>query len=823
VQPHNIPDSLRSSRRWLNWRWEASGGKVPKRAANPQQSASSTDPSTWAAFDDALATYQRPDHDLDGIGIALDGSGLVGIDLDNCRDLASGDIAEPAWEIVRELDTYAEVSPSGTGIRLFAEGSLDGLTGRKGGYGGIEVEIYDSGRYLTVTGHHIPCTPPSVNARQGEIESVHGRVLGSAEPPEPLQPSSPPNPLLPHDAALLELARNAKNGAKFRRLFDDGDISGHTHPNTVTPDHSRADSALARMLNFWTGNDYARTSGLFEQSALMREKWNSPRGSSTYGANTVARAWSEETYEPPSNPGTQEPLGSIGGIDGELSDREWPARKPLPSGRQPAPSLPPDMIPPALRDWIADAADRIELAAEMIAAALLIALATLLGARFGIKPKQHDDWLVVANLWGAIIAPPGSMKTAAVQEGLRHLARLEAEAKEAYEADLAEASVRVESLEAQISSRKKELAKPSLTRDERTEVEQDLIALREKLDASRPVRKRYYTQDATPERLLELEAETGNGIGVFRDELSGLFASFEKLGREGERQMYLEGWNGTDSYSSDRKVARSTHVDRHCLSVFGTLQPGVAETYVIGALEHGRGDDGLLQRLQMLVWPETSAEWKGVDRHPDQAARDRAWRVFQRLDRISPAEFNLSDDEGIPSLRFDADAQALFTEWRGILERRLRSGEFRDAPSFEAHLAKFRSLMPKLALIFHLVHVADGGAPTAVTVDSARLAARWCEYLEAHARKVYAPEVNHATISAHALAERIVAGDVPDGITVRELKKKNWSGLTVANDVQAALDILEANGWSFVEKLQNPKGGQPSLIVHLHPELGGAP
>ena len=116
------------------------------------------------------------------------------------------------------------------------------------------------------------------------------------------------------------------------------------------------------------------------------------------------------------------------------------------------------------------------------------------------------------------------------------------------------------------------------------DLEARLIDLRRQLAEAEVIRRRYYTEDATPERLLELEAETDNGIAIFRDELAGIPEAWQKKGREGERQLYLEAWNGTGSYSSDRKTAKSTYVRHHCLSMYGSIQPGWIEQYLEAAL-----------------------------------------------------------------------------------------------------------------------------------------------------------------------------------------------------------------------------------------------
>src|SRR5262249_39248871 len=159
------------------------------------------------------------------------------------------------------------------------------------------------------------------------------------------------------------------------------------------------------------------------------------------------------------------------------------------------------------------------------------------------------------------------------------------------------------------------------------------------------------------------------------------------------------------------------------------------------ALGNGRGADGLLQRFQLLVWPDFSGKWHNVDRPPNVAARERAKRVFEAI-------ATLPGSQEIPTVRFTPDAQDLFDDWRCALEHRLRSAEFTACPAYESHVAKYRSLMPKLALIFHAADSVDAAHGTSVSFVSesaglatARTAAALVDFFDAHARRVYAPEL----------------------------------------------------------------------------------
>lgn len=152
VNVEAIPDVLGQIDRWVCWRRVMRGGratKVPVDAKRSTHNAAVDDPTTWGTFEEAVACYQRGG--VDGIGLVLTGDDdLLAFDLDHCRDATTGAIEDWAQEIIDTLNTYTEISPSGTGIRLLARGRLPGKRRRCG-----RVEAYETGRYVTITGWQI--------------------------------------------------------------------------------------------------------------------------------------------------------------------------------------------------------------------------------------------------------------------------------------------------------------------------------------------------------------------------------------------------------------------------------------------------------------------------------------------------------------------------------------------------------------------------------------------------------------------------------------------------------------------------------------------
>jgi putative DNA primase/helicase len=502
---------------------------------------------------------------------------------------------------------------------------------------------------------------------------------------------------------------------------------------------------------------------------------------------------------------------------------EWEDPVPLPEGLPPVASLDPAMLPEPLRGWIVDVSERMQIPPDFAAAGAVVVAASLIGRKVGIHPKCRDDWLVVPNLWGAVVGRPSLMKSPALAEVMKPLGRLIAEAYEEYrEAKLAyEMDVMVaEATKAALKDELKKAAREAAKSGDRSKVDEIARHSQDTEVTKEPVLRRYKTEDATVEKISEILLENPRGILVHRDELSGWLRNLDKQGREGDRSFYLEAWNGTGSFDVDRIGRGSLHVPALCLSILGSIQPGPLSTYVYQATQGEKGDDGLLQRFQLLVWPDPPSAWRNVDRWPDTEAKNRAYEIFRRLDNLNPEDFGASGDgkEGIPAVRFTEEAQEVFDRWRDELEVKLRTGELPSA--LESHLAKYRSLMPSLALIFQLIDFVDGtGGGGAVGLRPTLQAAAWCEYLETHAARLYSSAENPAMEGARVLLERIRNGDVGDGDSTRSVYRRHWAKLSAPEEVSGACRVLEEFGWLRIEAVRT--SGRSTTRLRLHPSLIG--
>lgn len=499
---------------------------------------------------------------------------------------------------------------------------------------------------------------------------------------------------------------------------------------------------------------------------------------------------------------------------------DWRDRQPLPQATPSVPALPATLIPEPLRPWLTDAAARASLPLEFVTIPALVALGAVVGRSIGIRPGRYDDYTVVPNLWGAPIARPGAMKSSAIAEGMRPLKQLAASARERFAVELDRSNAKTDRIKAEIAAIKQQMTAVAKKGGSLGPLEAQLSQKNAELRDAQVTERRYFTQDATVEKLGELLRENPRGLLISRDELAGWLRTLDKPGREGDREFFLESWNGDGSFTVDRIGRGTVHIDAVTISILGGIQPGKLSRYIRDAIGEGSGADGMLQRIQLLVWPDGLGDWSPTETWPDRTAKQTAYELYRLIDELTPAASGATCEEGsIPYLRFAPDAQQLYDQWRDELEHRLRSNELASTPAFESHLAKYRSLMPALALLFHLLDIVSQRETGGVSLASARRAAAWCEFLELHARKVYHPEVNAGVDAAHALVKKIASGAVIDGHPVRDIYRAQWSGLATSDRVYAALDLLSDLGWLRLET--RATNGRPSEVVRLHPDLGG--
>ena len=489
---------------------------------------------------------------------------------------------------------------------------------------------------------------------------------------------------------------------------------------------------------------------------------------------------------------------------------DWPEPIPLSDELPPVAKFPPGALPTQLDGWVVDIAERMNCPPDLVAIPAMVAAGSLIGARCLIRPQEKTTWSEAGNLWGAVVATPGSLKTPAATEAQKPLRRLEAKAAEEHEGAMAAHQV-AEKLyklqDAQAQAQVKNLL------DKSGAAIGDLSAiLAANTEPEVPQARRYYTSDATVEKLGEICAANPQGVMVYRDEVASLWTEWSNPEKAAMRGFMMAGWGGQDSYTFDRIQRGTIRIPRVNLSLFGTTQPQRISAYIRDSLR--QMDDGMVQRFQLLAWPDFDAPFREVDRYPNAEAQRAAFQCYERLAALDPVTIGAQRDEfdgedAVPYLRFAPDAQAAFAVWRGGLEHRLRDEEL--PAHLAAHFSKYRGLMPRLALVCHL---ASGGTGP-VSLAALTQAQGWITYLESHARRVYAStDVDNAEV-ARAIWRRVKKCDLPAPFTLRDIQRKGWSMLKDKARIEGGLTALAEADWLRHTKLET--GGRPTNLYLPNP------
>lgn len=288
----SIPQELKTMPRWVCF----TADKLP---IDPKtgDASDSTDPSKWAEY--AVAVAAVTPLNCRGVGFVL-GGGICGIDLDHCIDPDTGEVNAAALSIVDSMRSYTEISPSGTGLHILWRGEKAGTACRKSIAPGVGLEMYDGGRYFTVTGRSWHTPPLPLRDATESAAEIYRTYLAKPVPTKPApRPAASARP--EDDDAILDRARNARGGEKLSAL-----LAGNWQPYAAS--QSEADLALCNLLAFWLGADKARMDAAFRHSGMYRKKWDERRGADTYGNITLKRAIEDcqEVYSPAPAP-TPEP------------------------------------------------------------------------------------------------------------------------------------------------------------------------------------------------------------------------------------------------------------------------------------------------------------------------------------------------------------------------------------------------------------------------------------------------------------------------------------------------------------------------------------
>lgn len=517
--------------------------------------------------------------------------------------------------------------------------------------------------------------------------------------------------------------------------------------------------------------------------------------------------------------------GTPGRTAADLPALDWGEVGALPDLTAPVPSLPPELLPAPLAAWIQAEARGAGLPLEMVAAPVMVGAGGLIGHRLTLRNARNAP-AVPANLWGAICGPPSIKKSHALNLGAAALNRLQRAEFERLDAQRGELEAHREKVTAHrdaLTLKVRHAAQgkggqnaPSMPSDD------ELSAAREAVQEAEAalLPARYVVNDSTVEKLGEIMAQNPDGVTLIKDELTGWLKTFDKAGRESDRAAWLEFWNGTGSVTVDRMSRGTLYIPRACAGVMGTIQPGPLAV-MLGEL-HGAGD-GLLQRFQVFIWPDTFPPFdQAAQREPiPQTVRDAAAAV---LDALPGLNLDALGTGGAP-LTYTPEAQAVYDAWEVQNAAQARDGQRGEA--YRAHLGKQPRTFAQLATVLHALDVAAAGGPEAhphpaqVGEVAALQAQAWCEYLAAHIEKLWGEGRRRDVLDARDVLRFIERGRVLDGQKLGEVRRvlaDSKAGFT-GERLRAALGVLQSCGAVRVERGEaGPKGGRPVETLRIHPD-----
>lgn len=770
-----LPAELANLNRWLVWEWRMRDGKRTKMPLQTDGSpADSTDPTTWTDLESALAALPQV-RGAAGPGIAL-GEGLAGLDLDGCRNPDTGEIAPWAQaKLDRLLGTYAEVSPSGTGVKLIARTSRPlAHSGRKAGYAGpgTGLELYDRDRYFTVTGQALP-------GREGLLADLTEELDALCREVWPPAPARAPQPvaatLTLADQDLLDRALSARNGPEVRALWE-GDTTGYGS-------HSEADLALCSSLAFWTGpGGEEQVDRLFRQSGLYREKWERE----DYRTDTLARALNRSEYwtcahdtddrvtRVTSNGSVTRPGGSRPGGDTPMTSGDnpvtgWEDPVPLPESGS-LPEFPLGALPPPVAAYARSVQTALQVPADLVGVALLGALATVACKRW--EAQVLPDWVEPANLYLLLGADVAERKSAVLSEVLGPLRDLElglvAEGRERNEDRRLKREVR----QADLKSAKGQ---------EREELVRELADL---ADCPLP---RLWADSATLESLAVLAGQNQGRMALLSAEghLLRIAGGHYSEGRV-NLGILLPGYSRGEPYREDRLGRDPLIIQDPLLTLCLCAQPAVLRDLI---RKREFRELGLVARF-LLALPGSRVGYRDLSPPPVDATLRQGWRDLVRdLHKVSPPEDN---GEPVPHrVYLTQEARAALDGLRRRVELAVRQGG--DLHDLRDWAQRLPGNTARVAL---LLHVAGDPMPSPgpISGDTMARALEVAEWALAHGRAAFGAGAACDLEDARYLLERLTERE-SGLVTVRSLHRTCQRRFPGVKPLRAALAELTERGY----------------------------
>jgi hypothetical protein len=446
----------------------------------------------------------------------------------------------------------------------------------------------------------------------------------------------------------------------------------------------------------------------------------------------------------------------------------------------PVPTFPIDCLAAPIKEYCQIRAVQTCLPPDFCATTFVGIIAGLIGRAFLLEMRPGHDWQEAANLWSLLIGNPASQKSPTLNAVSKLLlAPLDTKAKIEYEAALRE-----------YKAKKQTAKKAGLD-----------------FDDQEPMRRRFHTDDPTVASLKKLFSWNQQGILLRNDEASGQFKKFERDGNEGDRAFWLNCWSGKETYHEDRMTRESLLDLNLCLSWIGGIQPSTLKYYLAQATNTNAGGDGLMQRFQLVTYPDINQEFKDVDVVIPPGLQEKLNTMATDLDVLC---------NGSAVLHFDAEAQQAFVAWYIDHQNITRSHE---TEFWQSHLGKIPKLVGALCIQLHLVDKAlKAISLEEISLSVLQRALQLTEYYIAHARRAYGSVESNTLSDARKILRMIKSNRLKSRFKAYDIYRNCSCTLRDPERVRAALEMLQE--YNIVACEKQPFGiGRHGQDWIVHPSL----
>jgi Protein of unknown function (DUF3987) len=808
-----VPVYLTNLPRWVLWRTEPrvnrqTGETTETKAPISWHSGKhcdATDPRNWTGFDNVVTALSKSAA-WDGPGFTLGevdehDEFIIGLDLDSCLN-EDGALADWAMPFLVAMGSYAEHSPSGTGIKCVARiqrSDLDATRklldipaggkeqartrifgARENGRHAPGAQLFLMHRYFCITGRHWHASPEDVaTLTLGQIAQL-GTLFGpneqrTARAAPQANAAADDDDTEPDEAALRDkLGAAFLRSPKLRERWEGG-VEGLT-------DHTRSGRDMS-VLAMLVAGGFTKGETQAALRAFPHGKINDEPARYFEQMWARTRAAPRSDPEPPEHWDEQHPPAEE--VPPSASPVTWPdpidCFTPMNTS---AAEVTEDEAPPALWPFVKDTAERMGVATSTVTLASIVTCAAVISDDWQLQPKRRDYlWTENARLWGAIVGPPSILKTPVLAACTRPIDRLESDARKQWQEDM----------------RQWRAAQAAAKAEGRDFTDRE------------PKRPRHLVESSTIEALQEVLRDDDDArfiaparkVLVRQDELSEFLANLDRYtsGRSGgDRGAYLRLYNG-GPFSVDRIGRGSFTASNWSGCLLGGIQPEPIQRIAKQTV-----DDGLLQRMTYDVPPPSSA---GTDREPNQAALDRYHRLIPALAALRPAT---SPDQHVHAVALHSDAHV---HRESIDELARNMATMPDISTrLQSVFGKWPGLFARLCLTFHLIEIADARAARHLGPPSGVVAPDTAERVARYMRRVLlrhllrAEALMFATVqTGHVkwVAGHILANDL-DRITVRDVYRA-YTALSAPEDrdeLHSVMASLVSLGWLDPEQPRNP-------------------